>query len=77
MSKIFDSDGGEDVRQWLGESGEVRCFHNNLTLVLANAPIQPILPQVFTSHHPAMTIHESWQVRLLPDWLVPPPDIPS
>lgn len=24
VSKIFDSDGGEDVRQWLGDSGEVR-----------------------------------------------------
>ncbi|KAK4702147.1 amidase, partial [Phenoliferia sp. Uapishka_3] len=45
VSRIFDSDGGEDVRQWLGESGE------------------PILPQVFTSQHPAMTIHESWQLN--------------
>ncbi|KAL8292750.1 hypothetical protein RQP46_001362 [Phenoliferia psychrophenolica] len=44
VSKIFDADGGEDVRQWLGDSGE------------------PILPQVFTSQHPAMTIHESWQM---------------
>ncbi|GAA5981165.1 hypothetical protein JCM11641_003132 [Rhodosporidiobolus odoratus] len=45
VSRIFDADGGEDVRNWLGDSGE------------------PILPQVFTSQHPAMTVHESWQLN--------------
>ncbi|ORY90294.1 amidase signature domain-containing protein [Leucosporidium creatinivorum] len=45
VSKIFDSDGGEDVKQWLGDSGE------------------PIMPQVFTSQHPAMSAHESWQLN--------------
>jgi len=44
VSKIFDSDGGEDVRRLLGNAGE------------------PLMPQTFTSQHPAMGVWESWQV---------------
>ncbi|KAM0751264.1 amidase [Meredithblackwellia eburnea MCA 4105] len=45
VSQIFDADGGEDMRQLLGDSGE------------------PILPQIFTSQHPAMSMHQSWQLN--------------
>lgn len=45
VSRIFDADGGEDVRGWLGDSGE------------------PIMPQVFTSQHPAMSTWEGWQLN--------------
>lgn len=70
VSKIFDSDGGEDVKQWLGESGEVRsritfCFRSMADQPLLCSLSQPIMPQVFTSQHPAMSIHESWQVRFI------------
>ncbi|GAA5854137.1 hypothetical protein JCM9279_002846 [Rhodotorula babjevae] len=45
VSRIFDADGGDDVRRWIGDSGE------------------PLLPQVFASQHPAMSVHESWQLN--------------
>ncbi|GAA5860318.1 hypothetical protein JCM8547_003461 [Rhodosporidiobolus lusitaniae] len=45
VSRIFDADGGEDVRRLIGDSGE------------------PILPQVFTSQYPAMSMWESWQLN--------------
>ncbi|GAA6041540.1 hypothetical protein JCM8097_004252 [Rhodosporidiobolus ruineniae] len=45
VSRIFDSDGGEDVRRLIGDSGE------------------PILPQVFTSQFPAISVYESWQLN--------------
>ncbi|BGP12227.1 hypothetical protein JCM10213_007485 [Rhodosporidiobolus nylandii] len=45
VSRMFDADGGEDVRRWIGDSGE------------------PILPQVFTSRYPPLTLHESWQLN--------------
>ncbi|GAA5892015.1 hypothetical protein JCM8208_002971, partial [Rhodotorula glutinis] len=45
VSRIFDADGGEDVRRWIGDSGE------------------PLLPQVFASQYPAMSVHESWQLN--------------
>jgi hypothetical protein len=73
VSKIFDSDGGEDVRLWLGDSGEVRFVRRRRLSPMAYRlsrcfpPVQPIVPQAFTSRHPAMTIHESWQVRSAPE----------
>lgn len=45
VSKIFDADGGEDVRRALGDTGE------------------PILAQVFSSQHPAMSVWDSWQLN--------------
>ncbi|GAA5930372.1 hypothetical protein JCM3775_004371 [Rhodotorula graminis] len=45
VSRIFDADGGEDVRRWIGDSGE------------------PLLPQVFASQHPVMSVCGSWQLN--------------
>ena len=57
------------MQRWIGDSGEVRLFLSffsssaSASLTLGSLAPQPLLPQVFASQHPAMSMYESWQVR--------------